>query len=138
MPYRSHPTMSYHLDGLVGGVHCGGLGPLVATLTRAFTTVPDSTAVSTRVPVPAAAAAGTFTLTVAAPADTGTSPSATEAPLASIKTAFSKVFAGLPMEVRFSLETASVMDSPALTSAAVEFATATERRAKSGETGLCA
>ncbi|MDI2020150.1 hypothetical protein PJL18_00650 [Paenarthrobacter nicotinovorans] len=67
----------------------------------------------------------------------GQEPSATAAPLLSTKTAFSEALAGLPIDVRFSLETARVIGSPDFTWAAVELATATERRPKSGDTGLC-
>ncbi len=59
-------------------------------------------------------------------------------PAASVNSARSEVLTGLPSEVRSSLETARVMASPVLTSAAVVLTTATERRAKSGDTGLFA
>jgi hypothetical protein len=52
-----------------------------------------------------------------------------------VNSARSEVLTGLPSEVRSSLETARVMASPPLTSAAVVFTTAAVRRAKSGETG---
>jgi hypothetical protein len=137
MAYLIQPARSYHAVGGTGGVQTGGTGPLAATVIAVLTTVPDSTAVSVSVPAPGEALAGTARFTVAAPPETGTVPSAVAVPAASVNTASNDLLTGLPSEVRSSLETARVMASPPLTSAAVVLTRATVRRAKSGETGLC-
>src|ERR671921_1995996 len=137
MAYLIHPGTSYQLTGGTGRTHTGGTGPPAATVTAVLTTVPDSAAVRTSVPAPAAALAGTDKRTVAEPSDTGMVPSAVDAPAESVNIALRDLLAGLPSDVRSSLESCSVMASPPLTSAAVELTTATERRPKSGATGLC-